>query len=1142
MFKIRKFDNITAWIVFAIASLSYILTIEPTASFWDCGEFITTAYNLEVGHPPGAPFFMIMGRFFSLFASDTAHVAMMVNIMSAICSGFTIFFLYLSISHITRRIFYPQKDDYVSLDKLIIILGSGVVGSLCYAYSDTFWFSAVEGEVYAMSSLFTALVFWCALKYEESTDKNATRWLILICYLMGLSIGVHLLNLLAIPAIVLVFYYKHYKTSLKGSVLALLLSFAILIAVLYGIIPGVFYLASRFELLFTNVFGCPYNTGAIVYCILGVGALIWGLYYTQKNGKKIFNFILLGITVIIIGYSSFAMIVIRSMAEPPMDENNPDNVFAIQSYLNREQYGDRPLFKGEYYNSPVVGYEQGSPSYAQRNGKYEIIDYKTIHKYDPNSLTVFPRMYSSEEQHVQGYKYWTGIKDDRKPSFVDNLKFFFDYQVGYMYFRYLFWNFVGRQNDIQGHDENVTFGNWISGINFIDDARLGDQDLLPSSLKNNKGRNTYYFLPLILGILGMIYLFTYNGVSKQYFWVVMLFFLLTGLAIIVYLNQTPYQPRERDYGYAGSFYAFAMYVGLAVAFIAELFKKLIGNKGAAIFATIFCLLSSPVLMAKENWDDHDRSNRYTARDFAINYLESCAPNAILFTNGDNDTFPLWYAQEVEGIRTDVRVVNLAYFNASWYINQMRKKAYESDPLPISIDKSKYDDGVREVCYINDNPNLFLNQKFESDSLFLKQFDAFNQALKQIVDNSNFRNMQPLEYQALMNNQLDLVKFSRLIAILAQDYQKYGVNKNYIDQLKQRNEEFLKIVASKGHVELSNILDFVCDDGEHTKIMSSSGEKYNYSPTANFALKVDKQKVLQNGTVPQKDANKILDVMTWTFPSPYIRKGDLMVLDILRSNNWERPVYFAITVGSAAYMGLDKFFRLDGFTYRLVPIAENQTDQDRGYVNTDILYDNVMNKFKFGGIDNPKVYLDENNNRLLMNLKSTFARLSLAFLQENNPEKAVEVMDYCYKVMPFDCVLPSYYDMYIAENYLKANRKDKAHEVFDQVANQTLEELEYYFSLPEDKAKTVVSDRYRSMAVAHEICRLSKDLGDKEYCKKVGYQFLEKFLILPLISSFKIEDIYTEQFSNFFASLSETERQIVQIYITIFDTVANLEEE
>ncbi|MDR2038395.1 MAG: DUF2723 domain-containing protein, partial [Bacteroidales bacterium] len=701
-------NRITGWIVFVIASVVYLLTIEPTASFWDCGEFISTAYKLEVGHPPGAPFFMLIAHIFTLFAgSNVELVAKMVNIFSALCSSFTILLLFWTITHLGKKIISTPVQNFTPV-QTISVLGAGIVGALAYTFSDTFWFSAVEGEVYAFSSLFTALVFWAILRWEDEADqKYATRWLILIAYLMGLSIGVHLLNLLAIPAIGLVYYHRKYTVTTKGTIIALLISAAVLLFILYGIVPGVVQLAVWFELLFVKSMGLPMNTGIYIYAVLLVGGIIYGLYYSLKKKKVILNSALLFVTVIIIGYGSYAALIIRSAAEPPMDQNNPQNLFNLQYYLNREQYGDRPLFVGPYYNSQPVDYKEGKTLYAKKGNQYVEIGKKTDYIYKDGSTTLFPRMYSRESSHINVYKQWAKIPQnqapDKIPTFGQNLRFFFSYQLGHMYFRYFFWNFVGRQNDIQGHG-NPIHGNWISGITPLDESRLGPQDL-PESLQN-RGRNAYYFLPLILGIIGLAFQFQRK---RPDFWVVMMLFIMTGIAIVVYLNQTPLQPRERDYAYAGSFYAFAIWIGLGVMAIIDTIPEKMRNKGLAIAVTAVLLLLVPGIMAKENWDDHDRSGRYTARDFAFNYLASCEPNSIIFTNGDNDTFPLWYAQEVEGVGTDIRVVNLSYLAADWYIEQMDRTAYESKPLPFSLTHDQYMSGVRDVLYIHD---LFNGQHIE----------------------------------------------------------------------------------------------------------------------------------------------------------------------------------------------------------------------------------------------------------------------------------------------------------------------------------------------------------------------------------------------------------------------------------------------
>jgi hypothetical protein len=718
MKKYNLINNITGWAAFLVAAIVYLLTIEPTASFWDCGEFIATSYKFEVGHPPGDPFFMLVSRFFTLFAGDVSKIAITVNIMSAMASAFTILFLFWTITHLAKKLVVKNGNE-PSTAELIGIMGSGVVGALAYTFSDSFWFSAVEGEVYAMSSFFTAIVFWAILKWENDADKPyANRWLIFIAYMMGLSIGVHLLNLLAIPAIVFIYYFKKYTPTKWGLVWTSILSFALLGGIMYVIIPGTFLLASWFELLFINGFGLPFNSGVIFYALLIVGLLIWGIRYTLKHNKVVLNTIILGVTVILIGYSSFAIILIRSSTNPPLNENSPSNVFALMSYLNREQYGDRPLLYGQYYNAPVASSEN-KMTYIPKDGKYVKTYLKTVYKFDSRFQTIFPRMWSPSDDHAEEYKKWANIvgiperitnqngeQEIRNiPTFAENLRYFFSYQMGFMYWRYFMWNFVGRQDDIQSQGGSLN-GNWISGIKPIDAIHLGNQDKLTSEQLNEIGRNKYYFLPLILGLFGLGFQFMRD---KKNLTVVSLLFILTGIAIVVYLNQYPLQPRERDYAFAGSFYAFAIWVGLGVLTISEGLSKLLEPTQRAAVASVLCL-GVPILMGSQNWNDHDRSGRYTARDFAYNYLNSCAPNAILFTNGDNDTFPLWYAQEVEGIRTDVRVCNLSLLGTDWYVDQMKRKVYESDPLPISMNKDQYIQGTRDIVYIIERFNQAIELK------------------------------------------------------------------------------------------------------------------------------------------------------------------------------------------------------------------------------------------------------------------------------------------------------------------------------------------------------------------------------------------------------------------------------------------------
>ncbi|MDR3328653.1 MAG: DUF2723 domain-containing protein [Prevotellaceae bacterium] len=752
----KKLNLILGWLVFAVASVVYLMTIEPTASFWDCGEFIACSNKLLVGHPPGAPMFVTIGRLFTML--NPANPALAINAMSALASGFTILFLFWSISHLMEKLYRPKAGGACSAYSLIVIFGAATVGALAYTFSDTFWFSAVEGEVYALSSLFTAVVFWAMLKWEsEANETFANRWIVLIAYLMGLSIGVHLLNLLAIPAMAFIYYFKKYKVSTQGTLCAAAVAVAILAVTLYGIIPGTFIVGSWFDLAFVNGFGLPYNSGMVCYTFLLFGLLAYLIYYTHRKGKALLNTIFLCATMILLGYGSYAEVLVRSSANPSMDQNNPDNVFSLMGYLNRDQYGDRPLVTGQYFNAPSPSGDDGGAVYAAIDGKYEVVDNKTKYIYDKRFTTLFPRMFSSQTDHATFYRSWRGgykgkpvrVQSDQGktetiyvPTFAENLSFFFTYQLGYMYLRYFMWNFAGRQNDQQGHGE-LTRGSWLSGIPFIDNARLGDQSLLPDSLKSNKARNRYYLLPLLLGVAGMA--FQYRR-SKKDFTVLLLLFFFTGAAIVMYLNQTPIQPRERDYAYAGSFYAFAFWIGLGVPAVAELLRRIIKTPalaGGLAFAA--SLLFVPCLMAKENWDDHDRSSRYLARDFAVNYLKSCKPQSVLFTYGDNDTFPLWYAQEVEDIRTDIRIMNLSYASADWYIAQMGQASYQSKPLPMTLTFDKVAGSRRAMVVTQSRILEPLDLKKAMDFIVS---DEPNTKLR-----SNYRGMEAISYFPSKNLQL-----------------------------------------------------------------------------------------------------------------------------------------------------------------------------------------------------------------------------------------------------------------------------------------------------------------------------------------------------------------------------------------------------
>lgn len=1006
MKSFKSLNNIVGWITFLIAAVTYLLTIEPTASFWDCGEFITTSFKLEVGHPPGAPFFMIMGRFFSLFGGSPANAAVMINSMSALASAFTILFLFWTITHLSRKL--VKANGELTMGQTIAILGAGMVGALAYTFSDTFWFSAVEGEVYASSSLFTAAVFWAILKWEEQADEpHANRWIILIAYLMGLSIGVHLLNLLAIPALVFVYYYRKYKVTRNGILISLAVSFLILGVIMYVIIPGVVTVATWFELMFVNGMGLPFDTGVIIYAILLLAGLVYGIIYTIRKKLILWNTVLIGVTVILIGYSSFAMIVIRSAADTPMDQNSPDNVFSLLGYLNREQYGDRPLIFGRYYNTPLVKYEEDKPYYIQKNGKYVVADMRQKPVYDSNLSTIFPRMYSREDGHIQMYKQWGNVKGRKVtvtnedgqsktieiPTFGENLAFFINYQVNHMYFRYFMWNFSGRQNDIQSQGE-VMNGNWITGINALDAMRLGDQKTLPKEFKNNKGRNAYYMLPFILGIIGIFFMYNQGSEGRKNLWVVFLLFFMTGLAIVLYLNQSPLQPRERDYAYAGSFYAFTIWIGIGVLAIYTLLKKYLAETPSAAIATVLSLVLVPSIMAAENWDDHDRSNRYTARDFGANYLKTCAPNAVIFTNGDNDTFPLWYNQEVEGVRTDVRVCNLSYFQTDWYISQMKAKAYKSEPLPISFTPDQYVQGNRDVVYLMEDPRV------------------------------------------------------------------------------------------KGSVELKKALDFVKDNDPRTKLEQADGA--SYIPSKKLFMVVDKAAVIKNKAVEPEDYDKIVDTIQIDLgDKQYITKDELMVLDMIATNNWVRPIYFAITIGREKYMNLQDYFQLEGLAYRLVPIRTAPQGIAFGRVNTKLMYKNVMQEFKWGNMEKPNVYIDENNARMMMNIRNTFDRLAGGLVAEGKNDQATQVLDRCVELIPNNVVPYNYFSLLMSDTYFRAGQPEKAKQIITTMVGNYKEQLDYFFRLRGPLRRSVDEDMQRDLYFLRELSQVATRNNQPELVKEVS---------------------------------------------------------
>ena len=1107
MKQYRLVDNVLGWLAFLIAATVYCCTIEPTASFWDCPEFITTGYKLEVGHPPGAPFFMLTANLFSQFVSDPSQVARMVNTMSALLSATTIMFLFWTITHLTRKLIVKDWDS-LSTSKLIAIEASGLVGALIYTFSDTFWFSAVEGEVYAYSSAFTAVVFWLILKWEDHADEpHADRWLVLIFYMTGLSIGVHLLNLLCIPAIVLVYCYRRFpNVETKGSLIALLISFVIVAAVLYGVVPGIVTVGGWFELFFVNTLGLPFNTGLVIYIVLLVSAVLWGIYesyigkstqrenvsflvafaligipfygygwsalvigvfvlalvafllkYKKRSDGKMVNVVtsrfkntaLLCALMLLIGYSSYALIVIRSAANPPMDQNSPEDIFTLGNYLSRDQYGNRPLLYGQAYTSQVALEQEGNlckpkqskgaPIYSRKEkaskdekDSYFVVSHKNNYIFAQNML--FPRMYDAD--HAQDYESWMGgvegtqVPYDRcgeammvkMPTQLENLRFFLSYQCNFMYWRYFMWNFAGRQNDIQGHGE-PEHGNWITGIPFIDNMRLGDQSKLPDALKENKGHNVFYCLPLLLGLVGLFWQSFRGRRGIRQFWVVFFLFFMTGLAIVLYLNQTPVQPRERDYAYAGSFYAFAIWCGMGVAAIIDLLKKYLHADGVVVaaVAAVACLLV-PIQMASQTWDDHDRSNRYTCRDFGRNYLMTLQDegNPILFSNGDNDTFPLWYNQDVEGVRTDARVCNLSYIQTDWYIDQMKRPAYKSPSLPITWPRLDYCSGTNEYVEVVPDMKQSILELYKQDAATAKKLFGDN----------------PFEVSNVMN----------------------------------------KWVRGNITPEQATILAQVFNVPE-TKVK----EAMHMIPTDTLYVSIDKNAVKRSGMMMASDS--IPDKMVISLKGKNaLYKGELMMLEIIANCNWTRPVYVAMTVGENNYMNLGDNFVQEGLANRITPFLTNKNGVKN--FDTEKTYNNLMNRYRYGGLKTKGLYLDDNIMRMCYTHRRLFGMLALHLIAENKKDKALKVLQKVEKEIPAYNVPLNYMSggADIAKAYALLGQKQKALDAINAAWKEACQYETYYLSLDGTKFAISQRDCMIQLSIMSQLSEITK-MVDKNLAAK-----------------------------------------------------------
>ncbi|TVZ25792.1 putative membrane protein YfcA [Gillisia sp. Hel_I_86] len=1056
-FNFGKWNKILGWLVFIISLTTYWLTVEPTASFWDAGEYIATAANLEVGHPPGAPLYQMMGAFFSTFAPEAAQVALLVNMMSGLASAFTILFMFWSIVLLLQKVTGPVVG--LSDSKKIAILGSALVGSLAFTFTDSFWFNAVEAEVYAMAACMMSILFYLGLLWERDMfAPRGNRWVILISFVVGLSFGIHFMGLLTIPAIGFLYYFKNYKKiTVKNFIVANLAVVAVLMFIFKLLLPYTLTFFATAEVFFTNSIGLPFNSGTIIALLVIVAAFYFGIRYTLKKNYYQLNTLLLSVLFILIGFSSWTMLPIRANANTVINENSPDNARELLAYYNREQYGETHLFYGPQFTEMYSGldpenpYLDDAPNYEKDRelGKYVIVnDYKNARQnLDDSHKTVLPRMWST--QHAANYMQFTGplkftIKEGyqsedqlltaiaefrknvalgridnedyhnflnqfseylnvEKPSFGSNLSYLFEYQFGYMYWRYFMWNFVGRQNDVQGQYSDIN-GNWLSGIKFIDEIRLGSQDNLPSDMKNNKARNTYYFLPLILGLIGLLFHFKRD---KKSFWVLMVFFLFTGIALKIYLNERPFEPRERDYALVGSFYVFAIWIGFGVYAIFDSIKKYLKPSLAAPIAIAACLLAVPTVLASQNWDDHDRSDRYSALAMAKMYLDSVDENAILFTIGDNDTFALWYAQQIEGYRKDVRIVNTSLFATDWYISQMKRKAWDSDPIPSQLEHKQYRAGTNEFV---------MYQQVTKDTMAIK-----------------------------------------------------------------------------------NWMNWIASDNPGTQGQLQSGQVVNTFPTKNIRIPVDKNEVLKNGIVSKKDADLIVDNIFIELEGNVIYKNRLLMLDIIANNNWERPIYFTGgSYGDDDYLWMKDYLQLDGVAYKLVPIQtpiSPRNPYEMGRVDSEKIY-KIAKNWDWGNMGDTTIYHDPETRKNSITYRSNLGRLIEQLLIEEDTARAKEIIDLAMEKMPVD-----YYGYYTLlepyiNGYFEVGEPEKAKELWTKIAEKYQENLKYYSGWDEERQYNFADDIITDMERYRSLIDLLFRNGEQEFARKKAEEFNNYLKLFP----------------------------------------------
>ena len=1057
-FNFAKWNKIMGWLAFTIALVTFSLTVEPTASFWDAGEYISTASKLEIGHPPGAPLYQIMGAFFSIFAPDNTYIALTVNYMSCIASAFAILFMFWSLTYLIRKLLINSKE-VVSVAKEKAILASAFVGATAFTFTDSFWFNAVEAEVYAGAIFIMSLLFYLGLLWERDMHKaRGNRWLILISFVVGLSFGIHFMGLLTIPAIGFLYYFKNYKTiTPKNFIIANIVVVAVLMFIFKLLLPYTLSFFGHLEVFFVNSMGMPFNSGTIIAALLVIGAFYYGITLSRKRNYPIFNTLLLCVLFIFVGFSSWMMLPIRANAGTTINENNPNNARELLAYYNREQYPETHLFYGPQFTSDYAGldlddpYKDDKKKYEkdEKLGKYVVVNQweNTGQNLDDRQKTFLPRMWSPENninylaytgplpftikpEHINNRDLQAAVTQFREdlaqgkvglegynkfmkqfgqeylnvepPSFADNMSFMFNYQFGYMYWRYFAWNFIGRQNDIQGTGDDFD-GNWLSGIDFIDSMFLGSQDNLPTDALKNKARNTYYFLPFLLGLIGFIFQLSKD---KRTFWVMFVFFLFTGLALKIYLNERPFEPRERDYALVGSFYVFAMWIGFGVYALYETCSEFFSRKIALPLVTVLCLLAGPIMLAKENWDDHDRSGRKTALAMARKYLDSVDENAILFTIGDNDTFALWYLQEIEEYRTDVRVINTSLFNTDWYIDQMKRPAYKSKAIPSQLTHDKYVTGTRDAIWY---------------------------------------------------------------------------------------------VPVSDSTDIKTWMNWVASDDPRTKEELRNGQLVNTFPSKKIRIPVDKESVLKNKIVDIKDANDIVPYIDIELKGDILYKNRLIMLDVVANNNWERPIYFTGgSFGDDDYLWMKDFLQLDGVCYKLIPIqtpVDPQNPYDMGRIDGDKMYDIVKNWY-WGGSGDPDIYHDRETRTNGITYRGNMARLVEQLLNDGEPEKAKEILDLAMEKMPIDTF--EFYTLvepYIT-GYYEIGERDKAREIWSQVARKYQEQLVYLDGLTPERQMKNYEEIYSNMEKYRSLLDLLVMNRDEDMIVQKAEEFNSYIRLFP----------------------------------------------